>query len=91
MVLGHHPQGDERPRRNRFIGGNESTLLALYNTMYHWSSIIVPPGYFDPSVSEAFGNPYRTAHPPLEGCPASRPSPQRASSAPCLRFVYGSP
>lgn len=44
-------------------GGNESTLLALYNTMYHWGSIIVPPGYTDASVSTAFGNPYGIAHP----------------------------
>lgn len=51
-------------------GGNESTLLALYNVMYHWGSIIVPPGYLDSSVSEAFGNPYGTAHPSGAGQPA---------------------
>ncbi|MFC7549125.1 NAD(P)H:quinone oxidoreductase [Plantactinospora sp. GCM10030261] len=51
-------------------GGNESTLLALYNTMYHWGSIIVPPGYLDPTVSAAFGNPYGTAHPSGPGAPA---------------------
>lgn len=43
-------------------GGNESTLLALYNTMYHWGNIIVPPGYTDPAVYGAGGNPYGTAH-----------------------------
>ena len=32
-------------------GGNESTLLALYNTMHHWGAIIVRPGYT--LVSEA--------------------------------------
>src|SRR3984893_15132188 len=26
-------------------GGQESTLLALNNTFYHWGSLIVPPGY----------------------------------------------
>lgn len=29
-------------------GGQESTLIALYNTFYNWGSIIVPPGYADP-------------------------------------------
>jgi len=43
-------------------GGNESTILALYNSMYHWGSIIVPPGYTDPVVYAAGGNPYGTAH-----------------------------
>jgi NAD(P)H dehydrogenase (quinone) len=43
-------------------GGNESTLLALYNTMHHWGSVIVPPGYTDPSVYAAHGNPYGTAN-----------------------------
>jgi len=39
-------------------GGQESTLLALNNTLYHWGAIIVPLGY---TVHEAFnggGNPY---------------------------------
>ncbi|MDI6401695.1 NAD(P)H:quinone oxidoreductase [Balneolaceae bacterium ANBcel3] len=39
-------------------GGQESTLLALYNTLYHWGSIIVPLGYTDPVNFEAGGNPY---------------------------------
>ncbi|MFS8479905.1 MAG: NAD(P)H:quinone oxidoreductase [Micromonosporaceae bacterium] len=50
-------------------GGNESTLLALYNIMFHWGSIIVPPGYTDPSVFGAFGNPYGIAHPSNNGAP----------------------
>ena len=29
-------------------GGQESTLLALYNSFYHWGTFIVPPGYTDP-------------------------------------------
>lgn len=48
-------------------GGNESTLLALYNTFYHWGAVIVPPGYLDPSVSAAYGNPYGVAHPSGSG------------------------
>lgn len=51
-------------------GGNESTLLALYNTFHHWGSIIVSPGFTDPSVYAAGGNPYGTAHPGANGAPA---------------------
>jgi len=39
-------------------GGQESTLLALYNTLYHWGGYIVTPGYTDPLVFESGGNPY---------------------------------
>ncbi|MEV0195018.1 NAD(P)H:quinone oxidoreductase [Nonomuraea sp. NPDC050691] len=40
-------------------GGQESTLLALNNTFYHWGSIIVPPGFADPvQFDPANGNPY---------------------------------
>lgn len=38
-------------------GGQESTILAINNTFYHWGSIIVSPGYADPVQFEA-GNPY---------------------------------
>ena len=39
-------------------GGNESTLLALYNSIYHFGGIIASPGYTDPVVFAAGGNPY---------------------------------
>ena len=39
-------------------GGQETTLQTLYYTFMHWGSIIVTPGYTDPAVSEAGGNPY---------------------------------
>ncbi|MDC3985484.1 NAD(P)H:quinone oxidoreductase [Polyangium jinanense] len=39
-------------------GGQESTLLALYNTFYHWGGVIVTPGYTDPLVFASGGNPY---------------------------------
>ncbi|WP_406004754.1 NAD(P)H:quinone oxidoreductase [Streptomyces sp. NBC_00637] len=42
-------------------GGQESTILALSNTFYHWGAIIVPPGYTDP-VQFRTGNPYGTSH-----------------------------
>ena len=42
-------------------GGQETTLLALYNSMYHFGGILVPPGYTDPSKFED-GNPYGVSH-----------------------------
>lgn len=39
-------------------GGQESTLLALYNSFYHFSGVIVTSGYADPIVTESGGNPY---------------------------------
>lgn len=38
-------------------GGQESTIIALNNTFYHWGAIIVPPGFLDPIQFQA-GNPY---------------------------------
>ncbi len=42
-------------------GGQESTLLALYNTIYHFGGIVVAPGYTDP-LKYADGNPYGVSH-----------------------------
>ncbi|MFD4897038.1 NAD(P)H:quinone oxidoreductase [Streptomyces sp. NPDC058411] len=42
-------------------GGQESTLLALYNTIHHFGGILVPPGYTDASKF-VDGNPYGTSH-----------------------------
>jgi NAD(P)H dehydrogenase (quinone) len=42
-------------------GGQESTLLAMANTFYHWGGVIAPPGYIDPIQFEA-GNPYGASH-----------------------------
>jgi NAD(P)H dehydrogenase (quinone) len=40
-------------------GGQETTLLALYNMAYHWGSIIVPTGSVDYDIMHAAGgNPY---------------------------------
>lgn len=50
-------------------GGQESTILALSNTFYHWGGIIVPPGYADPIQYQA-GNPYGTSHATVDGPPA---------------------
>jgi NAD(P)H dehydrogenase (quinone) len=42
-------------------GGSEATILSLGNVFYHWGSLIVPPGYTDPVVYAAGGNPYGTS------------------------------
>ncbi len=42
-------------------GGQETTLLALYNSIYHFGGLIVPPGYTDPLKFQD-GNPYGAAH-----------------------------
>ena len=42
-------------------GGQESTILAMNNTFYHWGSVIVGPGYADPVQFQA-GNPYGSSH-----------------------------
>ncbi len=38
-------------------GGQESTLLSLYNVVHHFGGLLVPPGYTDPVKFEE-GNPY---------------------------------
>ncbi len=43
-------------------GGQEVTLMTIYNMMYHWGAIIVPPSYTDKSVGKAGGNPYGTSY-----------------------------
>ncbi|PJE96515.1 NAD(P)H dehydrogenase [Streptomyces carminius] len=47
-------------------GGQESTLLALYNTIHHFGGILVAPGYTDPSKF-VDGNPYGTSHVDAQG------------------------
>ena len=39
-------------------GGQESTLLSLYKTMFHWGAIVAAPGYTDEVMFKAGGNPY---------------------------------
>ncbi|MEJ7872524.1 MAG: NAD(P)H:quinone oxidoreductase [Rubrobacteraceae bacterium] len=39
-------------------GGQETTLLSMYNVFMHWGAIVVAPGYTDQSIFEAGGNPY---------------------------------
>lgn len=42
-------------------GGNESTIISLYNPLAHLGFIIVPTGYVDPAVFKA-GTPYGASH-----------------------------
>ena len=42
-------------------GGQESTLLALYTTLFHFGGLVVAPGYTDPTKF-ADGNPYGASH-----------------------------
>lgn len=60
-------------------GGQESTLLALYNTLYHWGCFIVPPGYTDPAVYAAGGNPYGVSVSAMNGEP--RPTAEILAAA----------
>jgi NAD(P)H dehydrogenase (quinone) len=43
-------------------GGQESTILALCNTFYHWGMVIVPLGYTVHEVFAAGGNPYGASY-----------------------------
>ncbi len=42
-------------------GGNETTIASLNNVFIHWGSILVAPGYTDPLLYAAGGNPYGTS------------------------------
>ncbi|MEV0680226.1 NAD(P)H:quinone oxidoreductase [Actinosynnema sp. NPDC050436] len=42
-------------------GGQESTLLALYNTIHHFGGIVAAPGYTD-QLKFVDGNPYGVSH-----------------------------
>ncbi|GAC1334730.1 MAG: NAD(P)H-dependent oxidoreductase [Chloroflexota bacterium] len=48
-------------------GGQETTLLALYNSMYHWGAVVVAPGYTDSLLYAAGGNPYGVSYTDAQG------------------------
>lgn len=62
-------------------GGQESTLLSLFNVFYHWGSVILPLGYTDDVVYAAGGNPYGTSWP--AGFPSSMPD---EATLACARY-----
>ncbi|PTX42663.1 NAD(P)H dehydrogenase (quinone) [Christiangramia gaetbulicola] len=39
-------------------GGQETTLLSLYKSMYHWGAIVAAPGYTSEELFKTGGNPY---------------------------------
>jgi NAD(P)H dehydrogenase (quinone) len=43
-------------------GGQESTILALNNTFYHWGAIVLPLGYTVREVFNGGGNPYGASY-----------------------------
>jgi NAD(P)H dehydrogenase (quinone) len=43
-------------------GGQESTILALNNTFYHWGMLVVPLGYTVHEVYASGGNPYGASY-----------------------------
>jgi NAD(P)H dehydrogenase (quinone) len=43
-------------------GGQESTILALNNTLYHWGAIVLPLGYTVHEVFGGGGNPYGASY-----------------------------
>jgi NAD(P)H dehydrogenase (quinone) len=60
-------------------GGQESTILALNNTFYHWGAIVLPLGY---TVREAFdggGNPYGASY--TAGTRVAPPNPHTLAVA----------
>jgi NAD(P)H dehydrogenase (quinone) len=54
-------------------GGQESSILAFYTSMFHWGAVIVPPGYTDPRLFAAGGNPYGVSYTAPYGDPSVPP------------------
>ncbi|MFL6110924.1 MAG: flavodoxin family protein [Catenulispora sp.] len=44
-------------------GGRETTLLALYQSMYHWGALIMPAGQLDAALAGSGSNPYGVCAP----------------------------
>jgi NAD(P)H dehydrogenase (quinone) len=60
-------------------GGNESTILSLYNPMAHLGLIIVPTGFADGSMFKGAGTPYGASV--VSGNPPAGPSPEELDVA----------
>jgi NAD(P)H dehydrogenase (quinone) len=67
-------------------GGQESTLLALYNSIHHFGGIVVSPGYTDPS-KYVDGNPYGTSHTVGQGQSALGEQTRHAARHQALRVI----
>jgi NAD(P)H dehydrogenase (quinone) len=59
-------------------GGNESTIISLYNPLAHLGFIIVPTGYADPIMFKA-GTPYGASH--VAGQNSAPPTPDELEVA----------
>ena len=60
-------------------GGNESTILSLYNPMAHLGLIIVPTGYADAAMFKGAGSPYGASV--VSGNPPAGPTPEELDVA----------
>ena len=60
-------------------GGNESTIISLFNPMAHLGLIIVPPGYADGVMFKGAGTPYGASV--VSGNPPAGPSPEELEVA----------
>jgi NAD(P)H dehydrogenase (quinone) len=72
-------------------GGQESTLLALNNTFYHWGMLVVPLGYTVHEVYASGGNPYGASYTSGRNLPGALPDDvltvARAQGARLARFA----
>ena len=60
-------------------GGNESTVISLYNPMAHLGLIIVPTGFADGAMFKGAGTPYGASV--VSGNPPAGPSPEELDVA----------
>src|SRR3984957_15818321 len=60
-------------------GGNESTIISLYNPMAHLGLIIVPIGYADAAMFKGAGTPYGASV--VSGNPPAGPTPEELDVA----------
>jgi NAD(P)H dehydrogenase (quinone) len=60
-------------------GGQESTILALNNTFYHWGCILLPLGYAVTDVFHGGGNPYGASY--TSGIRVGEPDPDTIAVA----------
>jgi NAD(P)H dehydrogenase (quinone) len=72
-------------------GGQETTLLALNNTFYHWGMVVVPLGYTVHEVYASGGNPYGASYTSGKNLPGHLPEDTlkvaRAQGARLARFA----
>ena len=72
-------------------GGQETTLLALNNTFYHWGMVVVPLGYTVHEVYASGGNPYGASYTSGTSLPGHLPADTlkvaRAQGARLARFA----